>query len=177
MVNQTSTYRPLTGDVTGSRTLPPTSVASATVARPASVALLPTRTWTSAPSGLPRTSRRLLGFTAPPMSRSRPVPDCRLPSSGDAYQEVYHGWAPALLTRETMSGLSPSAGPPGPNAAIDATRSGRGAGLGVTTAMAGGAAEAGAASPAGACDAAGAADARALPAVPTWPETETETRS
>jgi hypothetical protein len=29
-VNQTSTYRPLTGDVTGSRTLPPTSVAPAT---------------------------------------------------------------------------------------------------------------------------------------------------
>jgi hypothetical protein len=80
------------------------------------------------------------------MSKRRPVPDFRFPSSGVAYHELYQGWVPLASIRETMVGLSPSAVPLGPNAATDATASecgagalaevGRALGVGVTEAAA-----------------------------------------
>jgi hypothetical protein len=104
-VNQISTYRPLAGVVTGNRTVPPTSDALAATGSSASSDVFPTRTWTSAPTGAPRTSRRLLTVTVSPMSSRRPVPDCRLPNSGDAYQWLYQACpSPPLMTPGASAG-------------------------------------------------------------------------
>src|SRR5262249_34849952 len=120
----TRTYRPLTGDVTCSFTVPPTFVALASVDRSEGVALSPMRSWMSAPTESPSTSRTRLTVTVLPMSSRTPVPDCRLPNSGVAYHELYHGWpAPLPMIRHALPGLSPSDVPCGPNAATLATRS------------------------------------------------------
>ena len=98
-MNQISTYRPLAGLVTGSRTVPPTSSALAATGSSASSDVFPTRTWTSAPTVAPRASRRLLTVTVSPMSSSRPVPDWRLPNVAEVYQWLYHGCpVPPLIT-------------------------------------------------------------------------------
>src|ERR1700753_612970 len=105
------------------------------------VALLPIHTWMSAPSWLPRTSRTRLTVTGLPMSSSRPVPGCRVPKPGVAYQELDHGRAPGWVIRDQMLGVSALAVPRGPTADTDVTRSVRSAGDGLSAAVAGGAAD------------------------------------
>src|ERR1700722_4280666 len=51
------------------------------------------------------------------MSSSRPVPACRWPKSGVAYQSLYQGVAACPeIANEARCGSSPSAGPAGPTA-------------------------------------------------------------
>src|SRR5208282_5756373 len=63
------------------------------------------------------------------MSSSRPVPACRLPNSGERYQELYHGCAPSAMALDAMFAWSPSDIPSGPKAATEVTSSERRAGL------------------------------------------------
>ena len=49
------------------------------------------------------------------------MPACKLPKSGDAYHELYHGWALPPITLDAMPGLSPSDVPFGPKAATEVT--------------------------------------------------------
>jgi hypothetical protein len=58
------------------------------------------------------------------MSSIRPVPDCRLPNSGVAYQLLYHACpSPPLMIPGARFGWSPSDTPSGPYAVAAATSS------------------------------------------------------
>src|SRR5580704_11010521 len=89
----------------------------ATVCRSARTGRPPARSWRVAPAWPPSESRTEEIVTVRPMSTSRPVPACRCPKSGVAYQSLYQGVAawPAIAN-EARCGSSPSAVPAGPQA-------------------------------------------------------------
>src|SRR5580693_7361311 len=95
----------------------PAPVDVATGCRSASTGRLPARNGRVAPGWSPRESRTEEIVTVRPMSSSRPVPACRCPKSGVAYQSLYQGVAawPAIAN-EARCGSSPSAVPAGPKA-------------------------------------------------------------
>src|ERR1700733_5837261 len=89
----------------------------ATGCRSARTGRPPARSSRLAPGWSPRESRTEEIVTVRPMSSSRPVPACRCPKSGVAYQSLYQGVAawPAIAN-EARCGSSPSAVPAGPKA-------------------------------------------------------------
>ena len=119
-MNQISTYRPLAAVFSRNCTVPPTSDALAATGSWAGSDRFPTRTWTSAPTGVPRASRTRVTFTASPMSSSSPVPGLSWPNSGVAYQLVCHACPSPLMIPAARPGWSPSDVPSGPAAAADA---------------------------------------------------------
>src|SRR5580698_4095613 len=81
------------------------------------VALVPASSSKSVPGVLPRVIRTLATVTVWPMSTSSPVPVCRPPNSGVAYQSVSQPvLEPPRSTKPAAAGSSPFA-PPGPTAA------------------------------------------------------------
>src|ERR1700746_3427255 len=125
-VNQISTYLACWGDRRCSRTVPPTSLATAATRRlDRAPSESPTRSCRLAPWKLARSIRTLVTVAVRPRSRIRPVPRLRLPNWAVAYHWLCHGpGAPLVIAFDATRELSPSARPAGPNPAALATGSG-----------------------------------------------------
>ncbi len=104
--------------------MPPPSTTRAWTRSFAMTGSLPVSSSRFAPRAASRTIRTLVILTGWPISRSRPVPACRLPNAAERYQEVRQAvTALPSMARAAPCGLSPEPLPEGPNAdALTGTR-------------------------------------------------------